>query len=692
MKVSLITMPCLVVLATLVATAQATIVGASPLQKVIEMLGKLEMEVTMEGKAADAAHEEFQAWCKDRLANLGYDISTGKKEISEDEATIESESATIASSKTKVEEVAAQMATDEGDLAAAMKVRETEAADFDAEEKELKDTISTMERAIAVLKQEMSKGGAALVQIQKIGTNIAKALSTLVDAALLNSRDAAKLTAFVQATQSDDDEEYGAPAAPVYESHSASIVEVLEDLYQKATDNLAELQKKEVTSKHNFEMMKQGLVDAMKFAEEDISATKKALAAAQEAKAAAEGDLAMATKKLKVDEEDEASTSQECEQKAADYVAEKKSRSEELAALAEAKQVLTEATGAAAAQTYDFTQIHSADGSDSVMVSNRADLINFEAVRFVRDLAKKFNNDQALTQLAMRMSGAMRTGRSAADPFVKVRELIKGMIEKLLKDASADASHKAFCDKELGDSATKKEQLSTTIDKLSTKIDKMSAKSTQLKDQVADLQKQLSALASSSAEMAEIRSKEKAAFAKAKAELTEGVEGVEQALKILREYYAQDTAHDASSDAGNGIISLLEVVQSDFTKGLSERTVAEQQAADEYDKQTKEDAITKATMEQDVKYKTKESKSLDSEVTSLSSDLSGAKSEYEAVLEYTSKLNAGCISKPMTYAERDARRESMIAGLKEALQILDSASFVQKKSFLRTAHLHVLSN
>mmetsp|Transcript_101582 Transcript_101582/g.180121 ORF Transcript_101582/g.180121 Transcript_101582/m.180121 type:complete len:693 (-) Transcript_101582:90-2168(-) len=692
MKTSTVAVSCLVFLATSMAGAQAETVAVSPIQKVLEMLSSLATKVTMEGKAAGKTNEETQAWCKDMLANLGFDIKTGKKEISELQATIASETASIAASQTKIEEVAAQVTEDEADLAAATKVRATESEDFKAEEKELDETIATLERAIGVLKKEMSKGGSALVQVEKIGNNVAQALSTLVDAALLNSNDAAKLTAFVQSTQQEDDEETAAPAGAVYESHSGGIVETLEGLYEKATSSLTDLQKKETSSQYNFEMLEQSLTDSIKYAGEDMASTKKALAASEAAKAAAEGDLAQATTTLKTDETGLATTSAECTEKAETYAAEKQSRGEELAALAEAQKVLMEATGGAAAQSYSFLQTTATRGTRSATVTNRGDLVNYEAVRFVRDLAKKFNNDQGLMQLSMRMSGAMRASSHSADPFAKVTGLIRDMIEKLQDEAQADASHKAFCDKELGESATREDQLNAKIDTLKTKIDKMSAASAQLKSEVAALQKSLSDLAKSSAEMTDIRMTEKADFAKAKAELTEGIEGVAAALKVLREYYAKDAAHEAASEAGTGIITLLEVVESDFTKGLSQATVEEQASAEAYDKQTKGDAILKATMEADVKYKTKESTGLDQEVSSLSSDMAGAQSELSSVVEYISKLNAGCISMPATYSERASRRQSMIAGLKEALEILSGVSLMQKKSMLRGTRLHLALN
>merc|ERR1719326_1648836 len=140
----------------------------------------------------------------------------------------------------------------------------------------------------------------------------------------------------------------------------------------------------------------------------------------------------------------------------------------------------------------------------------------------------------------------------------------------------------------------------------------MSAKSAKLKEQVAVLQKELADLARAQAEMDKVRAEEKAVYETDSAEMKQGIKGVQMALKILRDYYAQDgKAHGAAEGAGNGIIGLLEVCESDFTQGLAEMTAAENTAAKEYDMQTKDNEITKATKEQSVKYKTKEFKGLD---------------------------------------------------------------------------------
>merc|ERR1719408_131217 len=113
--------------------------------------------------------------------------------------------------------------------------------------------------------------------------------------------------------------------------------------------------------------------------------------------------------------------------------------------------------------------------------------------------------------------------------------------------------------------------------------------------------------------------------------MKKGVEGVQLALKVLRDYYSSDAnSHGAADGAAQGIIGLLEVCESDFSKGLAEMIATEEAAASEYDKETKENEITKATKEQDVKYKTKEAKGLDKETAEATADRSRARCHLRA--------------------------------------------------------------
>merc|ERR1719487_1442972 len=221
--------------------------------------------------------------------------------------------------------------------------------------------------------------------------------------------------------------------------------------------------------------------------------------------------------------------------------------------------------------------------------------------------------------------------RHGANPFDKIKGLIMDMIEKLQQEAEDDAAKEGFCTKEMSETEAKKADKEAEIEKLSTKIDEDSTASEQLKEEVAVLQKELAELASAQATMTEIRTKEKADFAKNKAEMDQGIAGIQLALKVLRDYCAQGDA-SASSDAGGGIISMLEVAESNFTKNLQEMTAEEETAAAEYDKETKDNEMEKTTKSQDVKYKMKEAKGLDESVTETSSDRSNVQAELDAVM------------------------------------------------------------
>merc|ERR1719456_1152570 len=372
-------------------------------------------------------------------------------------------------------------------------------------------------------------------------------------------------------------------------------------------------------------------------------------------------------------------------------------------------------TAGATKQSYDFLQLQASTESQAHMsLSSGKDLINFEAVNVVRKLSQT-QRSAVLAQLASRMEAAIRVGGgNADDPFAKVEGLIADMIEKLLKEAAAEVSHKAWCDEEFAESKEKKDKLTSTVDKLTTKLEKAKATIATLEEEVKVLQEELAALAKLQSEMDKMRADENAAFQLAEADLAQGLEGVRQALKVLRDYYTKEAeflqedkgdmsallqqpakpeGHEKSSGAASGIIGMLEVAESDFARNLAEARSAEEAAQEEYDKVTQENKVTKTTKEQDVKYKNKEKASLKKFVEEATGDLTTAQTELDAVLEYIEKVKEQCIAKPEPYEERKRRREAEIAGLKEALSILEGEAFLQigesrQSSSLRGVRTH----
>merc|ERR1712228_1113292 len=191
------------------------------------------------------------------------------------------------------------------------------------------------------------------------------------------------------------------------------------------------------------------------------------------------------------------------------------------------------------------------------------------------------------------------------------------------------------------------------------------------KEEMAVLQDQLAKLAASQAEMNKLRAEQKAAYESARADLEKGLTGLKMTLKILSDYYAGDHDHEAAGGASEGIIGLLEVCESDFTRDLARTIADEESAVAEYEKVTKENEIERTTKTQDVTYKNKESKRLDGDAADLIADRSTVQTELDATNEALAKLEDQCIAKAETYAQRAARHAAEIAGLKEALDILE---------------------
>eukprot|EP00929_Paragymnodinium_shiwhaense_P036472 TRINITY_DN1953_c0_g2_i2.p1 TRINITY_DN1953_c0_g2~~TRINITY_DN1953_c0_g2_i2.p1 ORF type:complete len:253 (+),score=101.12 TRINITY_DN1953_c0_g2_i2:29-760(+) len=242
----------------------------------------------------------------------------------------------------------------------------------------------------------------------------------------------------------------------------------------------------------------------------------------------------------------------------------------------------------------------------------------------------------------------------------------------------------------MSESNAKKQELETDVQKLSTKIDQDSARSTKLKEEVAVLQKELKDLAKSVESWTKFRQEEKAIFDKDSAELEQGLNGIKTALKVLRDYYAQNQGSGGDGSAG-GIVSLLEVCESDFSKGLAEMKATEEKAVAEYEQEMKDAEIERAAKDKDVEYKTKEHIALDKAVTENSSDRSGVQKELDAVNEYLTQLDARCVGKAESYEERVKRREAELAGLKNTLEVLSEqgASFIQQsRRVLRGARRH----
>jgi len=238
---------------------------SSPALKVVQLLKDLKGKLVKDGKMESKAFNKYAKWCHKGSRNLKLDIKSEKSDKEDQEAVIGKAKSDISSASLKIDDEASSLGEDEQSLKQAELIRKKERDEFAASQSELTESIDTLERANNVLQRKMK--GSALMQTNVDRDDMKKlisSLSTVVDAASLSLHDQKKLMVLVQSSQESEDEqtldELGAPSALAYKPHSSSILDLLEDLKQKAQKSLTELRNEERNAQHNFDMLKQSLV------------------------------------------------------------------------------------------------------------------------------------------------------------------------------------------------------------------------------------------------------------------------------------------------------------------------------------------------------------------------------------------------------------------------------------------------
>merc|ERR1719355_486557 len=406
----------------------------------------------------------------------------------------------------------------------------------------------------------------------------------------------------------------------------------------------------------------------------------------EQAKEEASGKLIETQKSKAADEEYAGTLKTECESKASEWEARQKSATAEMGAIDKAKEILVSGVKAFVQVSTKTRRWNPDDDDESDAVSAQRSKV----VGILKQLSKT-HHSFAFAQLA---------SMASSDPFVKIRGLIEDMIAKLLKEAEEEATQKAFCDAEMGKSKTSQDEKTMTLDKLQSRIDGATSTIAENTEAIKTLESEVAEIDKAQAEATTIRTTEHEDYTKASKDFKDSAEAVAKAIEVLKNFYEgsflqvgsktsskskQPEFGGAKSDIASTIISVLEMSEEDFTTLLAECEATEDEAAKAYAKLTDENKISKATKETSAKGKASEVKSLTVQLEHSKEDHASTSSELDAVNAYIDKLRPQCEEKAMSYAEKKAKREAEIAGLKEALEILsgDGLALVQTKTNLR---------
>jgi chromosome segregation ATPase len=707
----------------------------SVISKVIEMLGENQDKIVADIASESKEMAEYFEWCDDEQKETSYSIRTAVRKIEEQTAIIQDRTAQIHSLDEDIANLATEITERNTEMDEANALRKKQLDDFKANEAEQMAMVEELEMMEQELKRQMeamttpppvpvegeegaeAEAAPPPVLLQKhegdqqkskdkkkthsgVSINtLRKALETMVDAVWVDPKSKRALGVVhgllqQQVSDGQDPEatpaptvEVGAEAFGAMQDNTANNMAAFEMLKGKAEESLQRMRDAEVTEKANHDLRIQSLKAAIHLSNDNMDDAKRDKTRVEEEKGEAEGEVAKCEETKAAAEKYLASVTGECDKASASWGARQKGAKEETAAIQKAKEILS-------ARVTVFVQ-SKAHGMVKQPVDVRKQETQIAKVRqsLVNHFRKLGNDLHSLAMLNL-------VSVSTEEPLAQVKGLIGELIAKLEKEAAEAASLHQFCKEEKVKTTAAKTKKQNTIDKLDARLDKAITKQTDLKEAVAELSQEIKELDEGDAEATKIRTEQHASNTKAIADFKGAADAVSDAIDALKDYYgsflqtsdvtvktvgakAPPKLGGAKSDAAGGILSIMDTMQGEFEKTASELGSDEREAAKAFDTLMQEHKVSKAAKAAEIKGDESEIKSLSVAIHNFQEDHKMASNELASILEYVEKLKPQCEGRTVPYAERKAKREAEIQGLKDALAILqsDAPTFLQIRKY-----------
>jgi hypothetical protein len=656
-------------LVILALASMATATQVTPVQQVLNLMNNMVEKGKAERQAEQVQFASFKGFCDNTIAAKQAAIAAGTESIEVLTADVEKFSADAADAAREVASLDADISTWEGDVKAAVKVREIEHTDYVATHKDYTETVTALEAAIATMMKtsgDVKQAAAALTQVSE-SELFPEENKKLIKAFLDTSKAQAALAA---------------PEANAYEFQSTAIVDMLSKLAGKFYDEKTTLEEDETSAVHSFTMLKTDLANQLEAANEARTKNAEAKAKALQGAADAKGSLQDAVTTRDDDEKYAADLTATCEQKSTDFANRQALRAGELEAIQKAIEIL--GGGAVAGGSQHLGQL--LQKKSTSLAQFRSNSENPNQKKVAAYLTKRANelHSRVLSAFALRVT---------VDPFKKVKKMVKDLIVKLMEEANAEVEQKGYCDKELATNEHTRKEKTEAVVMLTAQIDELVASIKSLSGDIADLTKAISEIDAAVAQATEVRASESTKNQATIKDAQGAQDAVEQAMVVLKEFYekaaeATSLVQKSSVKAGQpeifgddpytgmgaengGVLGMIEVIQSDFSRLEAETTASEGEASKQYEEFMNDSKVDKTQKQADLDHATSGKQNQEQALQETQTDLAGTQKELTAAETYYEKLKPACVNSGDSYEDRVAKRKEEIESLQEALRILN---------------------
>merc|ERR1719426_537083 len=299
-----------------------------------------------------------------------------------------------------------------------------------------------------------------------------------------------------------------------------------------------------------------------------------------EAAANAKGDKEVTEASKAKDEGVLSDTNAECQQTSDEYEKNQVVRIGEIKALTQAIEIMSsgDVTGmgdkhlpASLLQTKAsaLAQLRSSSGKE--------ESVRQRVVEFLSGRAQKLGSKYL----------ALIATRASADPFAKIKKMIKDLIVKLMEEANAEADQHAYCETELATNKQTREIKSSEVEELTANLEEEEALFEKLSTEIATLSDSIAETKGQQAEATKLRQEEKKTNTATIADAKAAQAAVSKAIKVLKDFYSKAAdlslvqgrlgmaeemkqaalpTYKGNHDSSTGIFGMLEVVLSDFAR------------------------------------------------------------------------------------------------------------------------------
>merc|ERR1719271_1123442 len=477
----------------------------------------MQTQLEKEADEDQEVYEKVTCWCETNDKDKTTAISDAESRITELTSTIEEATASSARLNTEIKNLATEIAKNQAALDKATELRKKELAEFNAEEKDVLQSIGALKSAVTVLGKHNS-----FIQVDE-GTQINIAVTiqdqmrrhkSLVEK-IASPRQRKEITAFIQAPSDYFDAEPTFKQS--YAPQSGAIVGILRQMKETVETNLENSQKEEMQSQTAYEDLKATKEEEIQAGSDQKDTKTQELADTDAANAQAKQDLEDTRNSLAADQKFLMNLKETCQNTDQEFEERTKTRAEEIKAVSEALAILSsDDAHDTFTSTFNFIQKSSKKSS----TREKAEKILLKA-------AKK-TGEAKIAKLANRVQ---------LDNFKKVSEDIDGMIADLKKEKAADVKMKDFCIEALHKNEAETEMKKRDIEALEAKIADLAAHIDELTKAIATLNSEVEETHMMVKRAGEDRELENKDFQQVVADQRETQRLLSQALNVLKGFY-----------------------------------------------------------------------------------------------------------------------------------------------------------